>query len=113
MTIERGMIDRHWTVGSAEDCDLRVNDGYISEYHCEVAHLKTGGFIVRDIGSLNGTWIHSRDDRGGYSLRVHGWTEIFPGETLQFGRTKLPWPDTDPGLTDYELDLTKGLGESP
>lgn len=42
-------------LGSAPDCDLQVDDPYISRHHCELT-LDTKGILVRDLGSRNGVW---------------------------------------------------------
>lgn len=45
-----------WVVGTAPDCDVRLDDEYISNYHLRVVRL--GDLVtVEDLGSTNGTWI--------------------------------------------------------
>jgi DNA-binding NtrC family response regulator len=43
-------------VGSGTDCDLVIDDLYISRRHCQL-ELTAGGVVVRDLGSRNGTWV--------------------------------------------------------
>jgi DNA-binding NtrC family response regulator len=52
LTIE----DHAVTVGRGESCSLRLADRRVSSLHCElVAHEQ--GVLIRDLGSMNGTWI--------------------------------------------------------
>lgn len=46
-----------WIVGTAEDCDVRIDDEYVSSYHLRV--VRDGDRVtVEDLGSTNGTWVH-------------------------------------------------------
>ncbi|HVE84698.1 MAG TPA: sigma 54-interacting transcriptional regulator [Myxococcales bacterium] len=44
-------------LGSGAECELRVDDPYVSRRHCQLS-LHTAGVVVRDLGSRNGTWIN-------------------------------------------------------
>ena len=90
-------VVQRWTIGTAEDCDVRVNDEYVSGKHCEVA-LTDRGYVVRDLGSTNGTYILSTVmDLVGESktarTKVYGWTPIREGQTLMVGRSSIPFGD--------------------
>lgn len=84
-------IEQVWMVGRGEGCDVKVSDDYVSEYHCVVACTSNGRFLVKDLGSFNGTFIKT----GTHDvIRVHGvtWTEIKPGMTLVLSsRSVIPW----------------------
>ncbi len=45
-------------VGSTPDCDIVVNDPYVSRRHCALT-LTDKGVVVRDLGSRNGIWVQS------------------------------------------------------
>src|SRR4051812_16258998 len=45
-------------VGSGSDCELVVEDPYVSRRHCQFT-LSPRGVVVRDLGSRNGTWVQS------------------------------------------------------
>ena len=66
-------------VGTADGCDLRLEDDRVSRRHCEV-RLGPHGFLVRDLGSRNGTLFEGS--------RV-GELAVPPGAILTVGRTHL------------------------
>jgi transcriptional regulator with PAS, ATPase and Fis domain len=43
-------------IGTAEGCDLRLDDRTVSRFHCEVS-VRDGRAFVRDLGSKNGTLV--------------------------------------------------------
>jgi pSer/pThr/pTyr-binding forkhead associated (FHA) protein len=51
-------------VGRGECCDAQVNSPRVSRRHCCVA-VDTDHAVVRDLGSINGTWINGRRVEGG------------------------------------------------
>ncbi len=74
-------------VGSHVDCDLMLADDRVSGRHAAIlAH--DGRFVVRDLGSRNGTWYEGS--------RINEVT-VSPGATLVVGRTALRIePETQP-----------------
>lgn len=81
-----GIVQR-WVVGSGEGCPVRVDDPYVTLRHCEVARTDARRYYVRDLGSLNGTWLRSGDGR---QARVYGWTLWVSGQALVVGRSVIP-----------------------
>ncbi len=67
------------SVGSAEGNDLVLADPTVSRHHFSV-NATPHGFLVRDLGSSNGTWVGSVRIREGY---------VEPGSRLRAGRTTL------------------------
>ena len=47
-------------VGRARDCELRVPLPCVSRRHCRLEIDGRGTVWVRDLGSLNGTWVNGR-----------------------------------------------------
>lgn len=45
------------TIGTAEDCDWRIEDEYASAHHALVTLHEDWRLSVTDLGSTNGTWI--------------------------------------------------------
>lgn len=85
-------------IGTAAECDLRVDDETVGARHCRVVRHDDGTLWVADLGSTGGTWLSSsmlaamasvfglsmrmRDE-----LRVRGTAERWlPGQTLWVGR---------------------------
>ena len=68
-----------WTIGRSDACRLVIEHGTISRRHAVLKPVE-GGFEVRDLGSLNGTWVNGwRVDRA--LLR--------PGDTLTLGDVRV------------------------
>lgn len=68
------------TVGRHPDSDIFLDDVTVSRRHVEIEQAPSG-YIVRDVGSLNGTYVnHQRIDRD---------QPMANGDELQVGRFKL------------------------
>jgi pSer/pThr/pTyr-binding forkhead associated (FHA) protein len=57
-------------IGRAEDCDLRPDSGFVSNYHC-VLLLDDFTLRIRDLGSKNGTLVNGRRIGTGVTILVH------------------------------------------
>ena len=67
------------TAGRHPDSDIFLDDITVSRRHAEVEH-RADGFVVRDVGSLNGTYVNRE--------RVDE-TPLRNGDELQVGKFKL------------------------
>lgn len=67
------------TIGRSEDADISLEDITVSRQHSEVHH-SAGRYIVRDAGSLNGTYVNQR--------RIDV-VELTQGDELQVGKFRL------------------------
>lgn len=68
------------TAGRHPDSDIFLDDVTVSRRHAEV--VRTGdGFVVRDVGSLNGTYLNRE--------RIEEERPLANGDELQVGRFKL------------------------
>lgn len=77
----RFLLDRDvTTVGRHPDADIFLDDVTVSRRHVEFVRDHTSGIAVRDLGSLNGTYVGGQrvDDR-----------QLVTGDELQIGRFKL------------------------
>ena len=54
------LAQREMVVGRARDCELRVALPCVSRRHCKLERDEHGSLAVRDLSSLNGTWINGR-----------------------------------------------------
>ena len=66
------------TVGRGGECDLVLDDAVVSRRHCEI-EVRTGGVVVRDLGSRHGTWIREK--------RIEVETALRPHDLVGLGRT--------------------------
>ena len=82
-------MKRSWTLGRAEDCDIRVNDEYASPQHCRIIAAENGLVTVEDLGSTNGTRLRPPNAGRHGGVRVLGPTPIRVGDIIQIGRTNI------------------------
>ena len=66
-------------IGRTPDNDLALNDPNVSTRHCELA-AEHGFFIVRDLGSANGTFVNER--------RISE-ARLASGDTVRLGKTQI------------------------
>lgn len=69
------------TIGRAPECDLFFDDVTVSRHHAEIRR-GAEGWSIRDVGSLNGTYVNRRrvDDRrlaGGDELQIGRFRFVF------------------------------------
>jgi signal transduction histidine kinase len=65
------------TLGRATDCDVVIEESFVSAKHARI-EVAPAGFVVRDIGSTNGTWVDGSQIRGAKALN--------PGASVVLGR---------------------------
>lgn len=70
--------DAPLTIGRGPDCDLRVDDEYVSTKHA-VLRRENGSWYVEDLGSTNGTFVDGS--------RIHGPTRVARGAPFRVGKT--------------------------
>lgn len=68
------------TIGRHPESDVFLDDVTVSRRHVEIERT-TDGYLVRDVGSLNGTYLNHQ--------RIEGDTAMVNGDEVQVGRFKL------------------------
>lgn len=68
------------TAGRHPDSDVFLDDITVSRRHVEI-ELTPSGYVVRDVGSLNGTYLNQQ--------LIEGDRPLVNGDELQIGRFKL------------------------
>lgn len=71
------------TLGRAQDCDVVLPERQISRYHARIEQDETG-FIIRDLGSKNGTYVNGETVRD-QPFRLRDGDEIQLANTIQMG----------------------------
>ena len=66
--------------GRHPDSDIFLDDVTVSRHHAEVVR-RSGAFVVRDVGSLNGTYVNRS--------RIEDESGLATGDEVQIGRFKL------------------------
>ena len=67
------------TIGRSPDCDIFLDDVTVSRKHAELVQ-EDGRFTIRDLGSLNGTYVNRR--------RIES-SPLSDGDELQIGKYRL------------------------
>lgn len=68
------------TLGRATECTIPIRDRYLSRRHAEIA-FDENAWIVRDLGSVNGTLLNG--------ARLHGSAPLRPGDKITLGDTEI------------------------
>jgi DNA-binding winged helix-turn-helix (wHTH) protein len=71
------------TLGRAADCDIVLPERQISRYHVRIER-DADGYVLRDLGSKNGTFVNGERVRG-QLYRLRDGDEISLATTLQIG----------------------------
>ena len=69
------------SAGRHPDSDIFLDDVTVSRRHAELERTGGGSVIVRDVGSLNGTYLNGD--------RIEGERPVSTGDELQVGKFKL------------------------
>jgi pSer/pThr/pTyr-binding forkhead associated (FHA) protein len=77
----RYLLGEHVTqAGRHPESDIFLDDITVSRRHVEITHADGGTFVIRDVGSLNGTYVNRE--------RIDEAT-LMPGDEVQIGKFKL------------------------
>jgi len=85
-------------VGRSLDCDIVLNDPSVSRKHFEI-HFRDGGWILKDLGSVNGTNVNGE--------RVDGEIPLDEDSKIEVGQTMMSL------LIDQDKTQALELPESP
>lgn len=111
-TVEAGVqaieLSRHQGIGRHPNNAIQVLDTIVSKEHC-ILEQQGGQIVLRDLGSMNGTFINGERMQGIRALR-HG-DEIRMGNTVLYfddGVTQyqLPPPPPSPGVVHHAAAIT-------
>jgi len=86
-------VDTRKTVGRRPDSDIRLMGVLVSREHCTVESVLGQYLLVRDLKSLNGTFVNGR--------RVVGEAKAYPGSDIVVGTFRL-YVEDSPSPEAYE-----------
>jgi transcriptional regulator with GAF, ATPase, and Fis domain len=92
-------------IGTNSGNQLVLTDGTVSRHHCQIT-VDEKGFLLRDLGSANGTWI------AGFRIVA---VYLAPGAAITIGETTLRFEVTQHDLVEPLSDATgfgRVIGES-
>ncbi|MDT0323148.1 DUF1707 and FHA domain-containing protein [Streptomyces millisiae] len=75
------------TIGREAGCGLRLSDSSVSRHHARLFSTPAG-WLLHDLGSVNGTWVNDR--------RVTGGAPVRPGDQVRFGAVSFVLVEGDP-----------------
>ena len=73
-------LDGATTIGRAAECELRLDDTYVSQQHARIFD-RSGNWFVEDLGSTNGTFVNEQ--------KLVAPAMLTPGDTIRVGTTKV------------------------
>jgi pSer/pThr/pTyr-binding forkhead associated (FHA) protein len=68
------------TIGRSPESDIFLDDITVSRNHSQIEH-RLEGLVLRDLGSLNGTYVNRR--------RIHDEERLQNGDEVQIGKFRL------------------------
>ena len=85
------------TIGRGKENEITLPHPLVSREHCRILETE-GGLAVRDLGSLNGTYVGSR--------RIEGDHALCSGDLLTIGIVtfRIVLPDSDSDSADLRLE---------
>ena len=79
------------SIGRASECTIPIKDRYLSRRHAEIVSAQNGSWLLKDLGSANGTYLNGE--------RVERDTTLREGDRIRLGDTEIvfssPEPTTD------------------
>jgi pSer/pThr/pTyr-binding forkhead associated (FHA) protein len=73
-------LDGTTTIGRAVECELRLDDTYVSQQHARIFD-RGGNWYVEDLGSTNGTFVNEQ--------KLVAPAMLSPGDTIRVGTTRV------------------------
>lgn len=99
-------MQKSWTIGANDACDIRVNRPYVSGKHCRL-EFDGMNWCLEDFGSTNGTFING--------VQLKGKALVQTTDRITLGKTQpMPWPAPLPRAEDGPLKSVAlpGLGKT-
>ncbi len=91
------------TIGRHPDNTIQILDRIISKEHAQIQRMPDGRFLLRDLGSLNGTYVGG--DRVGERL-------LTDGDEISMGGTRLAFVGADRPEQIGRVTIAPGIAES-
>ena len=84
-------------IGRSSKCDLSLDQDSVSRHHARIDRERTGGYVVADLGSTNGTYVND--------VAVEGSTLLADGDRIKVGRSILKFMEGDNVEASYHEEI--------
>ncbi|MDR2930991.1 MAG: FHA domain-containing protein [Propionibacteriaceae bacterium] len=68
-------------IGRSEACELVLDDDYVSTMHALLSHRDDGSWVLKDLGSTNGTYVNGE--------RITTETVVGPDDVIRIGDVQM------------------------
>ena len=68
-------------IGRSDSCELVLEDDYISSMHALLSHQGHGQWVLKDLGSTNGTYVNTE--------RILDTAPVTPGDIIRIGGVQM------------------------
>jgi len=89
-------IDEHSIIGRHTNNHITILDTGISSVHCLITFEFKQGFVIRDLGSLNGTFVNNK--------KIDGKLSLNDGDEITLGNTRCIFSSKTPGTVVQIVD---------
>ncbi|MBT8349954.1 MAG: FHA domain-containing protein [Deltaproteobacteria bacterium] len=89
-------IDEHCIIGRQTNNHITILDPGISSVHCLITFEFRQGFVIRDLGSLNGTFVNK--------IKIDGKLSLKDGDEITLGNTRCIFRSMTPGTVVQIID---------
>ena len=89
-------IDEHCIIGRQTNNHITILDPGISSVHCLITFEFRQGFVIRDLGSLNGTFVNQK--------KIDGKLSLNDGDEITLGNTRCIFRSMTPGTVVQIID---------
>jgi pSer/pThr/pTyr-binding forkhead associated (FHA) protein len=93
---------REAVLGRGEDCEVRIVSDQVSRRHAAV-RVAGADYVVRDLGSTNGTLVNGE--------RVEGERKLRPGDRIEVGGVAVTFCHVDPDIAGNDPPAGGGAGD--
>lgn len=99
--VEKLKLKSQVIIGRAKECDVVLNNGSVSRQHAKVIKNSNGVYFIKDLNSLNGTFVNGR--------KTEGETKIEESDKIFIGKLQLSLKGTTKDLSDELAICVKGI----
>lgn len=101
-----------FTVGRSADNTVAINNATVSGHHCKISFEEGGHYVLRDLGSTNGTRVNTRDVQE-HTLHSKDLVQVGSVEFLYNSGDDATSDGDDMPMTQTEVIVGSGRSAAP